>query len=102
MQEKKKIRVCNGKNCLRRGAERIMENLKKEFKLEEGGENKDLSLGYCGCTGYCEKGANVWVDKKIIHAATPGNIAERIKRGEGIDKSDIEEVPVEDAFLGDM
>lgn len=102
MIEKKKIRVCNGKNCTRRGAERIMASLEENLGVLNGEENEQFCLGFCGCTGYCEKGANVWVDRKIIHAATPDNITERIKRGEGIDKTEIEEAPVEDAFLGDI
>ncbi len=102
MPEKKKIKVCQGPNCTANGSLRIMEQLEKDFGLMPGGSNNEWDLDFCGCSGYCELGPNVWVDEKIIHHADTKTITEKIKNGDGIDKSQPVKVEIQDGFLGDI
>lgn len=90
----KKIEVCNGKTCCNRGAEHIMNELKKQ--------NKGTELRYCACPGFCEQGPNVVIDDEyIIHEANVPTIVEKIEKGDykKIDKPTFEEI-LQNDFLG--
>ncbi len=94
----KKIEVCTDKNCCKRGSEKIVDHLKKNFNQNE------TVVKSCECTGFCEQGPNVIVDDDyIIHDAQVQTIVEKIKHG---DYKKIEHLSFEDVskndFLGDL
>lgn len=80
----KKIRVCSGPNCRRRGSENIMKTLREHTGEIIGSETEPIDLDFCGCTSYCEFGPNVVVDDhKILHQSQAKTIIERLNRNEG-------------------
>lgn len=88
---KKEIKVCCGRKCLEKGAERLYETLKNELKSEEA------HVGLCSCVGYCEQGPNVVADEKIYHLAKPKDIVERIEKDDGVM---MEQVDLDDLLEG--
>lgn len=94
----KKLGVCCKKTCAQRGAEHILNELKKQYT------NSDTTVEACDCTGFCEEGPNVVIDNDfIIHEATVPTIVEKIKKGEykKINQPTFEEISKND-FLGDL
>lgn len=99
-----KISVCNSRACSSFGAKRVMEAIKEETGLEEGEQNEEYNLDYCGCLGWCSNSPNVLVGEDLMfHDANPDTIMKKIKAGEGtvVTKDQID-VVLEDGFLGDI
>ncbi len=100
----KQIRVCCGRRCIEGGAAGIMQRLEQNFGLSSPGQNEQVDLDFCSCTGYCEQGPNVVINEEfIITSATPGTITEKITREEQIKMvtPDFESIQHND-FLGDL
>lgn len=74
------IRVCRGPHCRFRGAERIMEVLKKYF----GAQTDAVDLNYCNCTDNCDFGPVVVENDALIYRKSETHdIAERLETGNG-------------------
>ncbi len=65
---KKIVRVCTGTACHVRGASKVLNKIKDEFKLEEGETTPDLSmtLETVGCIGCCGLAPVATVNEDII------------------------------------
>jgi NADH:ubiquinone oxidoreductase subunit E len=94
----KKIGVCSGKTCSNRGAEHIMNELKKHQA------ELNAPVEFCACTGYCEQGPIVVIDEKnMIQEARVPTIVQAVQQGEykKIDKITFEDIAQSD-ILGDL
>ncbi len=101
----KTIRVCSGKTCAARGADSIMKKLENFFRITAGNANDAADIDYCPCTGDCERGPNVVIDKtQVIHDANSATIVEDVQSGAKavpITKLTFDDISKND-FLGDL
>ncbi len=74
---KHSISVCMGTACYVRGADRVLEELKKELKIEVGGVTEDgkFSLDSLRCVGACGLAPVVLIGDKVYGRLEPGKIA---------------------------
>jgi NADH:ubiquinone oxidoreductase subunit E len=70
------LRVCMGTACFVKGADRIVNELKRRTGVEEGGKTADgkFSLGICRCLGCCSIAPVVSVNGKIHQKVTPASL----------------------------
>ena len=66
-----------GTACYVRGADRVLEELKKELKIEVGGVTEDgkFSLDSLRCVGACGLAPVVLIGDKVYGRLEPGKIA---------------------------
>ena len=76
------VRVCAGTACHLRGAPRLLETLKREFKLEDGETSPDgrFSLRIVNCLGACALAPVVVVDGTYFDGVTPAGLSKILKR----------------------
>ncbi|GBD97104.1 NADP-reducing hydrogenase subunit HndA [bacterium BMS3Abin06] len=65
---KKIVRVCTGTACHVRGADKVLDKIKKEFSIAEGETTEDLSmtLETVGCIGCCGLAPVATVNESIV------------------------------------
>ena len=70
------ISVCMGTACYVRGAESVLEELKKELKIDVGGVTPDgkFSLECLRCVGACGLAPVMLVDEKVYGRLEPKQI----------------------------
>ncbi len=70
------ISICMGTACYVRGAEKILEEFKKELKIEIGGTTKDgkFSLSCLRCVGACGLAPVVLVGSKTYGRVSPESV----------------------------
>lgn len=75
---KHSVSVCMGTACYVRGADRVLEELKKELKIEVGGVTEDgkFSLDSLRCVGACGLAPVVLIGDKVYGRLEPGKIAQ--------------------------
>lgn len=98
----KKIKICRGPNCSKHHIEHLEDAIKTDLSLGEEGRNERYELDFCGCTGFCEQGPNVWVDSKIIHQAKADTVAQKIINDECVDVPPPAISDIKDDFLNDI
>jgi NADH-quinone oxidoreductase subunit E len=78
---KKVVKVCVGTACYVRGAQKVLEGLKEEFKIKEGETTGDLSLTLetVGCVGCCGLAPVAAVNEDVIGDIGPKKLNELIK-----------------------
>lgn len=74
---KHSVSVCMGTACYVRGAENVLEELKKELKIEVGGVTPDgkFSLDSLRCVGACGLAPVVLIGDKVYGRLESGQIA---------------------------
>lgn len=72
------ISVCLGTACFIKGADRILDTLKEELKIDVGGTTEDglFSLSGARCLGACGLAPVVMVDDRILGDLTPKKMLE--------------------------
>jgi len=65
---KKIVRVCTGTACHVRGADKVLDKIKDEFKIEEGETTPDLAmtLETVGCIGCCGLAPVATINEDIV------------------------------------
>jgi len=65
---KKIVRVCTGTACHVRGADKVLDKIKDEFKIEEGETTSDLAmtLETVGCIGCCGLAPVATINEDIV------------------------------------
>ena len=65
---KKIVRVCTGTACHVRGADKVLDKIKDEFKIEEGETTSDLAmtLETVGCIGCCGLAPVATINENIV------------------------------------
>ncbi len=92
---KRIVRVCTGTACHVRGADKVLDKIKDEFKIDEGETTPDLemTLETVGCIGCCGLAPVATVNEDIvgeIDMKKLDGVVESIKKGEDISSSDEE------------
>lgn len=74
------ISICLGTACYVRGAEKILEEFKKELGLEVGQTTKDgkFSLSCLRCIGACGLAPVVMIGEKVYGRVTPASVKDII------------------------
>ncbi len=77
---KYRINVCMGTACFVRGADRILEELKRHLGIDEGetSENGKFSIGGLRCVGACSLAPVVMVNDKVYGNVAPGKVLDII------------------------
>lgn len=72
------VMVCRGTACHVRGAERILEEAKRQLDVEEGETTKDLefTLETVACIGCCALAPCIMINDKVEAKLTPKKVAE--------------------------
>jgi NADH-quinone oxidoreductase subunit E len=88
---RKIVRVCTGTACHVRGASAVMDQLKDEFKIDEGETTEDLAmtLETVGCIGCCGLAPVATVNEDIvgeINDTSLGIMIENIKEDDTVKK----------------
>jgi len=70
------LQVCNGTSCYVKGAERILNTLKKDYGLESGGITSDgkFSLEQVRCLGCCGLSPVVAIKENVYRKVKPSQI----------------------------
>ncbi|MBS3765590.1 NAD(P)H-dependent oxidoreductase subunit E [Candidatus Bipolaricaulota bacterium] len=70
--------LCMGTACYAKGAEDVLEELKSELNIEEGGTSEDgtFSLSVRRCLGACAMAPVMMVDDKVYGNLTPDGVSE--------------------------
>jgi NADH:ubiquinone oxidoreductase subunit E len=70
--------LCMGTACYAKGAEDVLEELKAELNIEEGGTSEDgtFSLSVRRCLGACAMAPVMMVDDKVYGNLTPESITD--------------------------
>jgi NADH-quinone oxidoreductase subunit E len=65
---KKIVRVCTGTACHVRGADKVLDKIKDEFKIDEGETTSDLAmtLETVGCIGCCGLAPVATINEEIV------------------------------------
>lgn len=65
---KKIVRVCTGTACHVRGADKVLDKIKDEFKIEEGETTSDMAmtLETVGCIGCCGLAPVATINENIV------------------------------------
>lgn len=98
-KEIKKVEVCCGEMCMRRGADEIFETLQKDLQDDE------TVVHMCNCLGRCHKGPNILVDENsIIHYNKPRTVTQRVKEENGVPfiRYNEDNLGLEEDYLGDL
>ncbi len=84
---KKIIRVCMGTACHIRGAEQIVQEVERMFKIKRGDTTEDLELTLetVNCVGACAMAPVVVVNEEYFRNVTPIQVPKLLKR-EGEEK----------------
>ena len=87
------LRVCTGTACHVRGADKVLDRIKKEFSIDEGETTPDLAmtLETVGCIGCCGLAPVATVNEDIvgeIDMKKLDSLVDKIKKGEDISSSD--------------
>jgi len=98
----KKIKICQGTNCSKHNISRLSSVIKDALCLDDKNKQAEYEVDFCGCTGFCEQGPNVWVDNKIIHQAKTDTIVQKIVNDEGLEKTPPKITDIKDDFLNDI
>ncbi|MBI5741164.1 MAG: NADH-quinone oxidoreductase subunit NuoE [Nitrospirae bacterium] len=82
---RKIIRVCTGTACHVRGASKVLDKIKDEFRIEEGETTRDLAmtLETVGCIGCCGLAPVATINEDIvgeIDMKKVGEVIEEIKK----------------------
>ena len=83
----KQVYVCNGRSCQSFGAKRLFDKIQEYIGLKKDGEADTISVSYCQCLSFCERGPNVQVDRNLVFGASPETIIEEIQKG-GVPRPD--------------
>lgn len=80
------ISICLGTACYVRGAEKVLEEFKKELKLEVGETAADgkFSLSCLRCVGACGLAPVVMIGEKTYGRVAPDDVKEIIKEYENL------------------
>ena len=72
-----KINVCTGTACFVKGASRVLDEFKRQLKLEEGQTTPDgkFFLGGLRCVGACSLAPVVMVNEKVYGSMTADKVA---------------------------
>lgn len=75
-KEPKEVRVCSGMTCKTNGGDFLLEEFKKQLKIDEDEITKDGSfvLRTQRCFGMCAQGANVKVRDKFYHGVMVSDV----------------------------
>lgn len=78
---KKVVRVCMGTACYVRGAESVLNGIKKEFDVKEGETTPDrlLTLETVGCVGCCGLAPVATVNETVVGDVVSKKVAKLIK-----------------------
>lgn len=73
-----KVMVCRGTACHVRGAERILEEVKRQLDIEEGEttQNLEYTLETVACIGCCALAPCIMINDKVEANLTPKKVAE--------------------------
>ncbi|KAI4453956.1 nadh-quinone oxidoreductase e subunit [Holotrichia oblita] len=76
-----KFNVCTGTACFVRGAEKVLDELKKELGIDVGETSEDsmFSLDALRCVGACGLAPVVSVNGKVYGRVTPENISDIVE-----------------------
>lgn len=79
---KYQIRVCLGTACYVRGADKVLDRLKKELGIEVGDTTDDLkfSLDACRCVGACGLAPTIIINDEVYGRLTPDKIPDILKK----------------------
>jgi NADH:ubiquinone oxidoreductase subunit E len=72
------IRVCLGTACYVRGAQQVLEAMRKELKIDVGETTEDrlFSLEVARCFGACGLAPAIMVDEEVYHRVKPSRVGE--------------------------
>jgi NADH:ubiquinone oxidoreductase subunit E len=72
------VRVCLGTACYVRGAQKVLEAMKKELKIDVGETTGDrmFSLEVARCFGACGLAPAIMVDEEVYHRVKPSRVGE--------------------------
>jgi len=75
---KNPISVCLGTACYVRGAEKVLDELKRQLKIEVGGTTEDgnFSLNVLRCVGACGLAPVMMIGDKVYGRLTPDKVKE--------------------------
>ncbi|MFA8300892.1 MAG: NADH-quinone oxidoreductase subunit NuoE [Hyphomicrobiales bacterium] len=81
------ISICTGTACYVRGAEKVLEEFKKELKIEVGETSEDgkYSLACLRCVGACGLAPVVMVGEKTYGRVSPDGVKEIIEEYAGME-----------------
>ncbi len=76
------LAVCTGTACYVKGADELVEELKEELDVEEGGtsEDKKFTLTTSRCVGACSKAPVMMVDDEVYGKLKPDELTDILKR----------------------
>lgn len=79
-----KVMVCRGTACHVRGAQRILDEVKRQLCIEEGETTEDLeyTLETVACIGCCALAPCVMINEKVEAKMTPKKVAELFGEGD--------------------
>lgn len=85
---KHKIQVCMGTACYLKGAQRLVDEMKEQLKIEEGQTTPDglFQLELVRCVGCCGLSPVIAVGEKIYGKVTPSEVSAIISEYEKQDK----------------
>lgn len=77
------IQVCRGTACHVKGAQRILEEFKRELGVEENGTTEDgeYTLETVACIGCCALAPCASIDEEVEANLTPQKVRELFKKG---------------------
>jgi len=75
---KNPISICLGTACYVRGAEKVLDELKRQLKIEVGGTTEDgkFSLNVLRCVGACGLAPVMMIGDKVYGRLTPDKVKE--------------------------
>lgn len=81
---KRRVAVCRGTACHVRGAPRIIEEVKRQLAIEEGGTTKDLNytLETVACIGCCALAPCMTIGREVKTKLTPKKVVEIFTAGD--------------------
>lgn len=78
------IRVCLGTACYVKGADKILDRLKEELKIDVGETTEDgkFSLDGCRCIGACGLAPAIVINDEVYGRLTPDKVSDVLKKFE--------------------
>lgn len=76
------VRVCTGTACHVRGADKILQEIKKDFNIKEGETTPDLAmtLETVGCIGCCGLAPVATINEEVVGEINEGKLDVIVKR----------------------
>jgi len=93
------ISVCTGTACHIKGAARLVDELKRELEIDEGGTTSDMlfSLETVRCLGCCSLAPAVKIDERVYGGVKPSQIPKILKDYRVTNDTDTDSAPAASA-----